>query len=453
MDAPAKAGGGIRGMIARHPLAWAVSAGALVFLLLGTGAVFAGLASGSRAPAQAALPGDDEVAPRVQPATIPGASLLRTCSVSGAAANPLLGTFSGSVVNVTSGETLFDRNGATAQSPANAMMVITAAAAVRALGADTQLSTKVIAGSAPGSIVLVGGGDPTLATTPNSFYDEAPLLDDLATAAVDKYEDLYPGVEITQIVLDSTLWDAADDWDPAWPESLRSDGFQPYITALMVDGDRADPTQGVSPRGDDPIARAGEAFAAAAGLEDATFARGAVIGSTVLAEVKSQPIGTLVSQMLASNDNTLAEMLARSISKSQGENGSLASLSTAIPGALSELEIPEAAQLAVRDGSGENPTAAVPPLYFAHLMAKLQASALDLGSVYSAMPSDGSVVATDGVISGSRVLTGVVTAADGTPLAFAFYAIGENVTARETSGALDELAAAVGACGNNLSNN
>ncbi len=450
--APAEAGG-LRGLIARHPIAWIASAASVAFLLLATGAVFAGIAAGSGNRPAAAQSSTDAVPPRPQPSAFPAGNLLRTCSIAEAAADPRLGTLSASIVNVATGEALFDRNAATPQSPASVMMVLTAAAATKALGPGTQLTTKVVAGSTPGTVVLVGGGDPTLSTTPNSFYDGAPLMADLASAAVDKYDELYPGVEITQVVLDATYWDSADDWDDSWPASLRSDGYQPFITALMVNGDRRDPTASVSPRGSDPIAAAGEAFAAAAGLGDVTFSRGSAIGSTVLAEVKSQPISTLVEQMLETNDNTLAEMLARAVSKATGSNGGSASLNQVIPGALAELEIPEASTLTVKDGSGESPLNAVPPLYFAHLMAKLQAGASDLGGVYSAMPSSGALVATSGVIANERSLTGVVTAGDGTPLAFAFYAIGEGTSSRDSSGALEALAEAAGACGNNLSNN
>lgn len=444
---------GLRGLIAKHPVAWIASAAAVAFLLLGTGAVFAGMAVGSARTNDSVSSGEAAIDARPQPTAFPADSVLRTCSVAEQASNPVLATLSATVINASTGETLFDRNGATPQAPSNVMMLLTAAAAIQALRPDAVLTTKVIDGSAPGSIVLVGGGDPTLATTSRTFYEGAPQIDDLAAAALQKYEELHPDVPVTQIVLDSTYWDPADKWDPSWPASLRSDGFQPYITALMVDGDRADPTRSVSGRGSDPVARAGEAFAAAAGLENASFSRGAAVGTTVLAEVQSQPIKTLVQQMLKNSDDALAEMLARAVSKAQGGNGGSASLAQTIPGALAALEIPDTTSQVIKDGAGESPLNAVSPLFVAQLAAKIQAGSNNLDIVRAGMPGEGAVVASPGVMPNERTLAGIVTANDGTPLAFAFYAIGEGAASRETGAALDELSAALANCGNNLSNN
>ncbi|HEY9499610.1 MAG TPA: D-alanyl-D-alanine carboxypeptidase, partial [Terrimesophilobacter sp.] len=63
----------------------------------------------------------------------------------------------------------------------------------------------------------------------------------------------------------------------------------------------------------------------------------------------------------------------------------------------------------------------------------------------------GAVIAKTGWIKTSRTLAGIVHAADGTPLAFAFYALGP-VRADATI-ALDTVTTGVYRCGNNLSNN
>ncbi len=327
----------------------------------------------------------------------------------------------------------------------------------------------MIDGSNPGVIVLKGGGDPTLATTTGSFYEGAPQLSTLAQSAMAKYEELHPGVPITEIVLDSTMWDPADNWDSSWLRKEQDDGYQAQVTALMVDGGRSDPTASVSYRTTDPIGDAGRAFADEAGLGDVTFSTGAAVGSTVLASVASQPVSTLISQMLRSSDNVLAENLARVVSKAMGFDGSSSSLARAIPGALVEYGV-DTSTLVIRDGSGLSDLNAVSPQYIAALMIKIRANEQDLGLIYSSLPvsgqsgtlasrfngpnevAAGAVIAKTGWLDTEYSLAGIVNAADGTPLAFAFYSIREGIT-EDAKEAQDTLATGLFTCGDNLSNN
>jgi D-alanyl-D-alanine carboxypeptidase/D-alanyl-D-alanine-endopeptidase (penicillin-binding protein 4) len=64
----------------------------------------------------------------------------------------------------------------------------------------------------------------------------------------------------------------------------------------------------------------------------------------------------------------------------------------------------------------------------------------------------GQVTAKTGWIDTAYTLAGYLTAADGTPLAFTFYAIGEGIGS-DARAALDTLTTAVFTCGDNLSNN
>jgi len=468
-SAKAASAGGISAIIAKHPTAWLISALGVVFLLLATGALFAGIASGSGQAVGVPLPTESDVPPRPQPSAVPAGTHLRTCSIAGAASLPDLGTLAASVVNASTGEVLFDRAGTTPAPTGSVLKLLTAASAIKILGSGAQFSTRVIDGSSEGTIVLVGGGDPTLATTSGSFYEGAPLISDLATAAMAAYTAKHPGKPVTQIVLDSTLWSPTDNWDPSWPTSERADGYLAFVTALMVDGDRADPTQSESPRGDDPIARAGQAFADAANLKNVTFSRGTAIGSTVLAEVKSQPLSTLIGQMLLTSDNTLAESIARLTSKAAGFDGGSASLAQAIPLTLKDLGM-DTTGLVIKDGSGESASNAVPPLFVSRLLVKIRANEADLGVIYSGMPvagengdlydrftganavAAGKVVAKPGWIDNERSLAGVINAADGTPLTFAFYGLGDAISF-DTREALDTLTTAAFTCGDNLSNN
>ena len=462
--------GGLAALIARHPNAWLFSVLGVVFVLLGTGAVFAGTAL---APASASsvvtapTPTATTPPPRPTPAAPAAATRLRTCSIAGLAADPRLGTFEGSVLNATTGEVLFDRAAGTGAATASVMKTLIAATALKILGPDYQFSTKVYAGSGDGTVVLVGGGDPTLSAGGNSVYKGAPQLSDLAAQVVGARKADAP--PITEIILDATMWNNSDSWDPSWPVNERTQGYQPLIVPLMVDGDRANAGAQTSPRSTDPVTAAGKAFATALAVPDAKISLGSAITSNPqLGEVKSQPVKTLIGQMLPNSDNTLAEMLARVSSKVAGRDGSAASLTGVVTKALSDYGV-VAPGLVIKDGSGESKNDSVPPLVVAQLMAKVSAGANSLDVIYNALPvsgktgtlssrfsgpnavARGAVNAKTGSIANVYTLGGIVHAVDGTALAFAFYAFG-NVRSTAMA-AIDTVTTGVFKCGDNLSNN
>lgn len=482
VDAPAPKAGGIAALLRKHPVAWIVSAGALVFVLLGTGSIFAGVAWASRSDAAPVTsPTETEKPPRPvsdQPVT---ANRLRTCSVAGPASDGRLMSLEGYVVRADTGDVLFDRSGSTPARTASVLKVFTAAAAIARLGPDFQITTSVYEGANPGTIVLVGRGDATLSALPagqESFYPGAPKLQTLAENAVSQYAQRYPGTPITHVVLDASYWSAADKWDSSWKRSEQTTGYHSEVTALQVDGDRADPRASTSPRSTDPIARAGAAFVAALKAADPTgdvvdpevdTTIGNAVGSTTLAEVTSQPLRVLIKQMLLVSDNTLAEMLARIVSKQSGMDGSAASLQQAIPSALVQFDVP-ATGLTIRDGSGLSDLNAVPASTMTEFMRKVRDGAAGLDVVRDGLPvagqsgtlasrfsgdnavARGQVWAKTGWIDTAYTLSGYLNSADGTPLAFTFYAIGEGIGS-DARAALDTLTTAVFTCGDNLSNN
>lgn len=466
--------GGFRAAVERHPNAWMFSALGVIFLLLGTGAVFAGIAVGSGS-AVAAIETETSTPepPRNVPVEVAAATALRTCSINALAQDARLLTFEGSVINVTTGEVLFDRSATVGAPTASVLKVLTAAAALVTIGPDFQMATRVYEGSAPGSIVLVGGGDPTLSALPagvESFYPGAPKMDDLAAQTKANWEAAHPGEEITSVILDATYWNPADKWDPTWERSEQTIGYHSEVTALMVDGDRANPQKGTSPRSTDPIGRAGNAFINALDLgHPVDVSTGsALAGKPLLAEVKSQPIKVLIGQMLPTSDNTLAEMIARVVSKESGGGGTAASLATIIPGALINYGLTTTG-VVVRDGSGLSASNAVPPLFVAQLMALVSTGGQGLDVIKSALPvagksgtlasrftgdnaiARGNVVAKTGWIKSARTLAGWVHTIDGSVLSFAFYALGP--VQANAMDALDTVTTGVFNCGNNLSNN
>ena len=192
-------------------------------------------------------------------------------------------------------------------------------------------------------------------------------------------------------------------------------------------------------------------------------------GTAVLGEVKSQPLRTLIKQMLLPSDNTLAEMLARIVSKESGLDGSAASLQQAIPSALSGFGVSPTG-LKIEDGSGLSGLNAVPASTMTAYVTKVSQGANNLDVVRDGLSvagqtgslagrftganaiARGQVYAKTGWIDTEYSLAGTINAADGTALAFTFYAIGPGIK-DNAKAALDTLTTGVYSCGDNLSNN
>jgi D-alanyl-D-alanine carboxypeptidase/D-alanyl-D-alanine-endopeptidase (penicillin-binding protein 4) len=477
---------GIRRSVARKPVAWLIGGFAAVLVVGSGGAVAVAAATmptpsttaAAPAPASTAsrpsasatpTPSATPTAPaRTVPADVAGPAPLRTCSVAGPASAAGLGQFEGFVMNASTGETLLDRNGQTPARTGSVMKTLTTATALNDLGGDYRIPTTVVSEGA-GTIAIVGHGDPTLSAGGGTVYPGAPTLADLAQQVKARLGD----TPVSTIVTDDTYWNDADAWDPTWPVSERTIGYQPEVMALMVDGDRANPAAATSPRSTDPVGRAGAAFrtalanAGVVGAGSATITKRATTGSDTIAEVQSQPVSTLIGQMIPNSDNTLAEMLARVSSKQSGSDGSAASLTGVYQKALSAYGL-NPAGIVIKDGSGESGANAVSPALVSQLMVKVAAGEKGLGTLAQSLPvagvsgtlssrftganavARGKVHAKTGWIDTANTLGGYIDAADGTRLTFGFYALGSSRAAALP--ALDAITAAVYRCGNNLSN-
>lgn len=470
----------------RRRAALIAAAGALVFALLGTGAVVAGAAAGGAdasgaSAGTAAADASPSPTPTVTPTPLrptPDApvppSRLRTCSVADLAADGRLGSFQAQVTNAATGEVLFDRGGSTPSRTASVLKVLTSAAALTVLGPDYRATTTVVKGVEPGSIVLVGGGDVTLSRLPSgqeSAYAGAAHLDALAaqTLAAWQADPANAGTPITSLVLDASLF-GEPDWEPSWSREELTLGYMPRITALQVDGDRDNPSRNTSVRSDDPIGRAGAAFADALG-GGMSISRGeAPAGTAQLATVQSQPVATLIQQTLIVSDNAVAEMLARLTAVRSGEGNTFGALQNAIIRGLAPYGL-DTAGIVIADGSGLSDNNAVPPAYLTRLFAKINAREGHLGVIFDGLPvagrtgslsysdrfsgdnaaADGAVFAKTGWIETGYTLSGIIHASDGTPLAFAVYALGD--VSDNAKQAIDTITAAFFRCGDNLSNN
>jgi len=472
---------GLGAWVREHPRAVLTTSLIALFALLGTGALWAGIAVGSAEAAPAPIVTETptpEPDPRPLPASAIDPSRLRTCSVVPIARDDNFKKLYVSIMNADTGEILFERRGTEAARTGSVLKVVTAAAALSVLGPDYRMTTRVVAGSQPGTVVLVGGGDATLSRLPSgqeSIYRGAPKLSDLAAQTVAAYAAANPDEPgITQLVLDSTYWNPADNWHDTWNRDRIPAGYQAPATALMVDGDRADPRAQTSARSTDPIERAGREFAQAlanagnpAGVP--AISRGASVGGSVLGEVKSQPVSTLIAQMLPNSDNTLGEMLARVTSKQMGLDGSTASLTQAITGALNVYGV-DTRDLVIKDGSGLATDNAVPPRFMAQLFAVIATGDRNLSIITDSLPvagqsgtlagrftgsnaiARGAVIAKTGWLRSAYSLSGIIKADDGTTLTFAVYSVRDGIP-ESVKTSHDTLIAGAFTCGDNLSNN
>lgn len=476
----AAAFGGVLAAIRNHPKAWIIAGASAAFVILGTGSVALGATVGS--PAEAAAPTHsatptptptptktaDPVRP--VPANQPAASRVRTCSVAGLSQDGRLGTLEAQVVDARTGEVVFDRNGGKPGPTASVLKTLTSAAALQVLGPDYRVATTVVKGSVPGQIVIVGGGDVTLSRLPDgqaSFYTGAPKIQDLANQVT----QAMGGQPITSIVTDTSLF-GGPVWQPSWDEREERvvEGSTSYITALQVDGDRDDPTAVESPRSTDPVARAVQYFQQYLGTNVPVSAGTAPAGAPQLAAVQSQPVTTLIDQAMRVSDNTIMEELARLVAIKTGAGNTFDAENAGVLAALKPYGI-DTTGIHIADGSGLSADNAVPPSYLTQLFIKVLNKQNGLGVVYDGLPvagqsgtlgpgygrftgansvARGAVLAKTGWIDNGYTLSGIINAADGTPLTFAVFALGN--VGDNAKQAIDTLVTGFYKCGGNLSN-
>ncbi len=397
---------------------------------------------------------------------------IRQCSVADAASDPLLHTLQARVVNAQTGELLYDRDSTHAAATASNLKLVTAAAALETFGPDYRIATPVMAGSEPGTIVLVGQGDMTLTRLPTgqeSVYPGAAHLDALAAATKKAWMDAGHTEPITRIILDSSAF-TGETWLPSWDTKGMREGYQSHVTALQVDADRFYPANEYSPRGSDPVARAGEAFASY--FPGATTVVGtAPADAGQLASVESPPLSALVEYMLLYSDNPMAESLARLVAIEEGAGSTFDALAEGVPAALDPLGI-DTSDLTIVDGSGLSALNAVPNSFFTKLLRGIDLGEIDMPSILEGLPvagetgtlrydsrfsgdaevATGHVKAKTGWIQTAYTLSGVIDADDGTSLIFSIYALGDEPLPYTTAHAVDMLATAFYRCGNALSN-
>ncbi len=401
-------------------------------------------------------------------ATAPAPTAAGLAGVLGPLSAAMPGRFTGTVVDPGTGTVLWQEAADQALAPGSTGKLLTTAAALLTLNPTGSLVTRAVAGPEAGTVVLVGGGDPTLTALPDGktgvYPDPARL-----TALAAKVKAAMPG-GVQKVLIDTSRYTGptmAPGWDPA---DVAAGNIAP-IQSLMLDGGRIDPAEQDGARVQKPALAAGKAFAQMLGADP-----GAVTGitsdpsATVLAAVSSAPISDLVEHLIQTSDNVSAEVLARETAVSRGGDPSFAGSVTQTTAALSQAGI-DPSGAAMSDGSGLSTDDRVPATLLGAILAAAAAPAQGpqdtefLRPIVSGLPvagGDGTlddrfapeagsaagrgvVRAKTGTLTGVSSLAGVVTDSDGRLLVFALMSNGPSpATIRPR---LDDIAATLSGCG------
>lgn len=425
---------------------------------------------------EAGAPGTAPPAPPVAPMPSPAGVSAALADVLAAAG--LGGRVVGTVVDVATGTVLLDLSAAQLAAPASTSKLATAAALLQVREPSDRILTRVVAGAAPGQIVLVGGGDPTLSgasADQATAYPGAARLSDLAAAI------LASGFgPITSIIVDTSIF-TGSTLGPGWDPADTPTSYAAPIEGLMIDGARATPSSVT--RSGTPALSAGRALAGLLGNAGLPVAAGtAPAGARLLGSVSSPPLLDLLEQMLEQSDNVLAEALARQVAIATGAPTSFEGASVAITSVLGALALPglDAGSLSLADASGLStlqraapgalaailraasdgahprlapligglPVAGWDGTLFDRYLAAGDPSTGSFAADPAAVAAAGVVRAKSGTLTGVSALAGVVIDADGRELVFSLIAdqvpdAGTNAAKK----ALDAIAGRLAACG------
>ncbi len=414
-------------------------------------------------PPPPAVTAKPSIMPVTATAPMPTASGLAATLVA-AVADPNLGRLGGRVTDAMSGKELWSQLDDVPLQPASTNKTLTSAAALLALDREARVTTRVVAANLPGTVVLVGGGDPTLsgaAPGQDTWYHGAARLSDLADQV------RRSGVTATAVQVDTSLFNGptmAPGWDPA---DIEGGDIAP-IESVMLDAGRIQPATDESRRSVTPALDAGRALASALGVDPqqvTVTSHPAPAGARQLAAVQSAPLIDRLNEMMSVSDNVMAECIAREVAASMQRPLSFAGAVDAVTNRLNTAHV-DTGNATLQDSSGlsvdDRLTAKI-------LDAVVQAAAgpdeptlrplLDLlpiaggsgtlsdrflDATFHAAGPAGWLRAKTGSLTAINALAGVVTDRSGRVLTFALISNDAGPSGRT---AIDTLATALWSCG------
>jgi D-alanyl-D-alanine carboxypeptidase/D-alanyl-D-alanine-endopeptidase (penicillin-binding protein 4) len=435
-----------------------------------------------------ALPGAPGLAPRGRQA---GAAVV-AAQISGLIAAGGLGHTVGALVtDLATGRVLYALNATTGFTPASTTKLATAVAALDVLGPGATFTTSVVAqaagaGGASQNIVLVGGGDPTLAAGryPSGDYPQPATLSSLAAATARALKAKKVGS--VRLGYDGSLF-GGPVLALGWPAFGTANNYIASGNVAPIAGLEVDQGRLSSPGVPQDKDFGGTALRSLAPAQDAArfFARFlrrdgiAVRGSlvavavrahlsklAVVAAVHSPPLAQIVQQMLAESNNVIAETLARQVAVATGRPGTFSGAARAVMAVDARLGV---TGIAINDGSGLSTLDRISPLALVRLV-RLAAetgpdrlrpaiTGLPIAGFYGTLgplsffgpfgpAALGTVRAKTGNLTGVATMAGLAYTRTGQLLAFAF--MGNNIPNKlglQPEMTLARLATALASCG------
>lgn len=348
------------------------------------------------------------------------------------------------------GQEIFGDNPTLPLVPASTQKLLTAYGVYELLGADYTYETQVVTdavvtnGVLDGNLVLIGGGDPLLATAGyTDRYEQQPHF----RTDIDALADAVVAAGITEIngavIGDESRYDQ-ERFVPEWPVRFTSAdqnqtgplsaltvndafvAFNPTNTANSLSTAAGDPAAFAAAFFDDLLEERGVI------IRQSAAAGAAPAGARTVASVPSDPISVVTNQMVDISDNHGAELLLKEIGLSSFGRGTTDDGALAIENLLRDQGF-TVAETDVVDGSG---LASENRLTCRLLLEVLNDSAdtplLDglavagqtgtLRERFVGTAADGRVQAKTGRLNEVGALAGTVEANDGTILTFSWIA-------------------------------
>jgi serine-type D-Ala-D-Ala carboxypeptidase/endopeptidase (penicillin-binding protein 4) len=373
----------------------------------------------------------------------------------------------GEVVDANTGARLWSRGATQPEPPASTTKLLTAAAALSALGPDFRLSTTTR--RAGHTVYLVGGGDPTLILNAGSYYSPSYPQPASLAALAHRTVAALGGIRSIRLRLDTSAW-SGPTMARGWKPDYVTEGDITPPSALELDEGRVDPHNEFAARTEDPAAQAGQAFVELL-TKDGVRVRGSVqagtasAGSSPLASVTSPPLAELVQRMLTASDDDLAEALGRAVAIKANLPATFTDAASAVTAQVASLGV-SMRGVSLQDTSGlSHKDRIAPQALTGVLRAAISPAHPQLRSIVEGLPvagftgtlalryldkpaigAAGVLRAKTGTLTGVNALAGLVVDHSGRLLIFAFLTSDAPLPG-VTVPALDDLAARLARCG------
>jgi serine-type D-Ala-D-Ala carboxypeptidase/endopeptidase (penicillin-binding protein 4) len=316
--------------------------------------------------------------------------------------------------------------------PASTQKIVTASVALENLGADYRFTTSVLAtGFSSGvaqDLYFLGGGDPVIVRKEYVATEKFPtfngtsleaLADSLVSAGLKSVNGAIVGVD--------SRYDQIRFLD-AWPTSFNAVEAGPLGALVVNDG----AVVGEPMKPDNP------AIAAATELRTLLAARGVYVAqesryeqvvpnnAAQIAFIQSEPLKSIVKEMLVNSDNNTAELLVKELGFVKKNSGTTSAGLAVVQDQLASWKIPNGSTIADGSGLSSNNRTTCANLMF--LLARFEADFPDLmavaaqtgtlRSVFEGTPMADRLVGKTGTLTDIKALAGYLPLQGNSPVRF-----------------------------------